>query len=147
MEKFGREAGKNIGKKMSEEFDEVSTGEILGLLVKSHFSISDLKAIKPTHNKSQVQKIMGYGRFVGWFGECKLLEYEEGEKMTFKASNTFESHSYGMAGMKACSFLGGTLAGILEFFWDGEVEMEETQCASESEAIEACVFEVKAVES
>lgn len=147
VKEFGREAGGNIGEKMSEEFESVSRTQIVSLLFKSNFRVSALRAIRPNDNKSQLQKIMGYAKFVGWYGDSELIGYEEGEYVKFKAENTFESHSYGTTGQKVCSFLSGAIVGIVEHFWETEVEVEEIQCSSEDEYTDHCLFEVEKVES
>lgn len=147
IEKFGEAAGKEIGEKMDKEFSEVGKKETLGLLWKSKFDVSGLKAIKPTDSKTQFQKVLGYGTHVGWFGESKILEYEQNEKVKVEGYDTFESYSYGVTGRKECKFILGVLKGLMNHFWDKEVEGEELQCDCEDIDHDACVFEVKAVES
>lgn len=144
---FGRNAGENIGRKMTREFENVTAKEKISLLFKSNFKISALKAIKHTDSESQMQKLLGYGTFVGWMGKGEITNYEEGEKMKLNVNHTFESHSYGTTGRKECRFFSGTVEGIMGYLWDKEVKVEELHCDSESINQEACVFEVKAVES
>lgn len=144
IEKFGKTAGAEIGEKMDKEFKDVSARETLGLLWKSGFDVSSLKAIKPTDSETQFAKILGYGTHVGWIGETEVQEYTEGKKVRVRASNTFESHSYGVTGRKECRFILGVLEGIMSYFWDSEVEGEEVQCGSESIENDVCIFEVKA---
>lgn len=144
---FGRNAGLNIGKKMTKEFDDVSTKEKISLLFKSNFKISALKAIKETDSKSQMQKLLGYGTFVGWMGKGEITDYENEQSMTLHVNHTFESHSYGTTGRKECRFFSGAVEGIMGYLWDKDVEVEETRCDSESVNQEACIFEVKAVET
>jgi predicted hydrocarbon binding protein len=147
IEEFGKKAGENIGAKMDGEFKETSKKQVLTLLWKSRFDIGSVRSLKPTDSRSQLQKIFGYGTFVGWLGETRIKEYEEKEKIRIKAFNTFESYSYGRTGRKECKFLLGVLEGLSSYFWDLEVEGEEVKCACESTDKDACVFQVVADES
>lgn len=147
IEKFGETAGKEIGEKMDKEFSEVSARETLGLLWKSKLDVSSLKALKPTDSKTQFQKILGYGTHVGWFGKARIEGYNENEIVRVKTHKTFESYSYGVTGRKECKFILGVLKGLMNHFWSVEVEGEEVQCDCESIENEACVYEVRAVES
>ncbi|MFB6114787.1 MAG: V4R domain-containing protein [Candidatus Nanohalobium sp.] len=144
---FGRNAGQNIGEKISEEFKDVSGAEKISILFKSRFKLSAIRAIKDTDSKSQMQKILGYGTFVGWMGKGEIKEYEEDQRIIVHIENTFESHSYGESGRKECRFFTGTIAGIMEHLWGKEVEAEELECSSESITQDRCVFEVKSSES
>lgn len=142
IKQFGIEAGRTIGKKMDAEFEDTSTLETLRLIVKSGFQLSDLKAIAETDDKSQFEKILGYGTFVGWFGDAEVHEYEGGEIIKVETWNNFESHSYGETGGKQCKFVLGVLQGIMSHFWDEEnLESEETRCACEGG--DSCVMVVR----
>lgn len=144
IKKFGETAGKEIGEKMDKEFKKVGKKQTLGLLWKSGFDISSLRAIKPTDTETQLEKIMGYGTHVGWFGDTEIEEYTENEEIRIRINNTFESYSYGVTGRKECRFILGVIEGIIEHFWTVEVEGEELQCDCESIENEACIFEVTA---
>jgi predicted hydrocarbon binding protein len=130
--KFGFQAGKFIGEEMDEEFKDVSAVKILKLVYKSGFNISAIQKIADTDNLSQIEKISGYGKYVGWLGDMDFPEYKDGEKVVLTVENTFESDSYGETGQKQCKFMSNTFAGILSYYWDSEdVEAEEVQCSSE----------------
>jgi len=142
IEEFGERAGENIGRKMDAEFSDTSSKQAIGLIWKSRFDIEGVKALKPTDSRSQLQKILGYGTFVGWLGETEIEEYEDEEKIRIKAYNTFESYSYGRTGRKECKFLLGVLKGLSSYFWEKDVEGEEVGCKCESIDRDYCVFEV-----
>lgn len=143
IKQFGVEAGKTIGKKMDKDFEETSTIETLKLLVETGFNLSDLKAIAPTDSRSQFEKILGYGRFVGWFGKAEIHDYEDGEIVRIETANNFESSSYGETGEKQCKFILGVLEGLMLHFWDEEeLESEEEQCYCEGPA-SSCILVVR----
>lgn len=130
--KFGFQAGNFIGEEMDEEFKDVSTIEILKLVYNSGFNISAIKKVSDTDNLSQIKKISGYGKYVGWIGDMYFEEYEDGEKTVFTVQNTFESDSYGETGEKQCNFMKQVFAGILSYYWDSDdVSAEEKHCSSE----------------
>lgn len=132
IEKFGFQAGNFIGEEMDEEFKDVSAVEILKLVYNSGFNISAIKKISDTDNLSQIKKISGYGKYVGWLGDMDFLEYEDGEKVVFTVENTFESDSYGETGEKQCKFMVNTFAGIISYYWNSDdMNAEEVQCRSE----------------
>lgn len=145
---FGESAGSRIGEKMDKRFQEVSGTDALKLLWKSRFEISSVRAISPTDSLSQFQKVLGYGRYAGWMGETEVTEYEEGQKITLEAMNTFESYSYGRTGEKECKFLTGVFKGLMDHFWGAEdIEAEEVRCSCESLESDKCVFQVRNVGS
>jgi predicted hydrocarbon binding protein len=132
ISQFGFHAGKFIGEEMDEEFKDVSVTKILGLVYKSGFNISAIKKISDTDNLSQIEKISGYGKYVGWLGDMDFSEYEDGEKVVLEVENTFESDSYGETGEKQCKFMRNTFAGIMSYYWENDdVNVEETKCRSE----------------
>lgn len=140
IELFGEEAGLDIAGKMDEEFRDVGFREMLRLLRDSGYSIQDIATIRPTDPESQMQKIFGYGSHVGWVGDVDLETYERGEEAVFLAHNTFEAASYGETGGLECRFIKGVLKGIVAYFWDADVEIEETACACQGG--DHCRFEV-----
>lgn len=144
IELFGEEAGLDIAAKMDEEFRDVNVRKLFRLLKDSGFDVQGIRGISPTDPESQMEKIFGYGTHVGWVGYVDIESYEEGEEAIFSAENTFESDSYGTTGNLECRFIKGVLKGIVAYFWDQDVSIEETSCACEDEADGHCRFEVTA---
>lgn len=145
---FGKSAGARIGRKMDEEFLEVSKREVIKIIWKSRFDIPSVRAIRSTDTLSQFEKVLGYGRYAGWMGETEVTNYEEGQKVTVEVNNTFESYSYGKTGEKECKFLTGVIEGLIDHFWQAEdIESEEIRCSCESLESDKCVFQVRSVES
>ncbi|MDY6771096.1 MAG: hypothetical protein SV186_04020 [Candidatus Nanohaloarchaea archaeon] len=136
IKSFGEDAGRQIAANMDEEFKDINTRDALGLLKDSGFDISSVKELGKTDTLSQLHKIFGYGRYVGWIGEVEVREYQEEERLRFATPNTFESTSYGQTGDKECKFLEGVVKGMIGYFWDTEnIISEETQCACEGEPV------------
>lgn len=132
IEEFGFQAGKFIAEEMDEEFEDVSLKEVLRLVYKSGFNISAVMKISDTDSLSQLKKISGYGKYVGWLGDLDFEEYSEGEKAVFTVENTFESDSYGETGQKQCKFMRKTFEGIFSYYWENEdLSSREEECRSE----------------
>ncbi|MDY6778122.1 MAG: hypothetical protein SVU32_05615 [Candidatus Nanohaloarchaea archaeon] len=125
---FGFQAGKEIAEKMDEDFKDVGLLELLRLLFATWFDIGNMLAIRPTDPEAQMQKIFGYGRYVGWLGPATILEYEEGHAV-FRFEDTFESYSYGETGEVECRFTTGVIKGLCAFYWnDDDLEAEHEKC-------------------
>lgn len=134
IEEFGYVAGQNIAEKMDQEFKDVGLLEVVKLVVASGFDIGGVRDIAPTDDMAQINKIWGYGRYVGWTGHVGIEEYEEGERAVFAAKNSFEADSYGDTGEQECSFVPGVLKGIVSYYW-GEEDLaareEDCECAGD----------------
>lgn len=132
IEEFGFQAGKFIGEEMDRQFKDVNVLEVLNLVYRSGFNISAVMKISDTDNLSQMEKISGYGKYVGWLGDMEFREYEDREKIVFSIENTFESDSYGETGEKQCKFMRETFRGITSYYWEtDDLTTEEIQCRSE----------------
>lgn len=131
IEEFGFQAGKFIAEDMDEEFEEVSVKEVLTLIYKSGFNVSAVMKISDTDSLSQLEKISGYGKYVGWIGDINFEEYTEAEKSVFTVENTFESDSYGKTGQKQCKFMRKTFEGIFSYYWKEDLKSREVECRSE----------------
>lgn len=130
--KFGFQAGKFIGEEMDEQFRDVGLLEVMNLIYQSGFNISAVTKISDTDTLSQMEKISGYGKYVGWLGDMEFPEYVDGEKIVFTIKNTFESDSYGETGEKQCKFMREVFRGITSYYWEtDELTTEEVQCRSE----------------
>jgi predicted hydrocarbon binding protein len=142
IQEFGDEAGHGIAAKMDAEFESVNIRDALSLLQDSGFDIGGVRELGKTDTRSQIEKIFGYGRHVGWIGPAEILEYDDGTEIRIATTNTFESTSYGQTGNKECSFLTGVLKGMMAYFWDTEdLHVEETSCACEGE--DRCIMVVR----
>jgi predicted hydrocarbon binding protein len=131
IKKFGYEAGQNIGEKMDESFKDTSLMEILKLLFQSGFDLSSLGELSDTDDKSQILKIAGYAKHVGWLGDLEFEEYDDGVRSVIVYENSFEAYSHGETGEKECIFLRHVMRGIFEYYWNQELTVEETRCISE----------------
>ncbi len=145
IKEFGVSAGEDIAVGMDESFKDTGPVDIAKLMIATGFDYKNILNIKPTDDLSQLHKIFGYGRYVGWIGPVEVLNYEEDENMKIEVENTFESYSYETTGEKQCKFITGVLKGLLDYYWDKEnLESEEVQCRCESEEIETCQIKVTA---
>lgn len=151
IKKFGENAGRYIASKMDEDFKDVSLVDVVKLVFQSGFDIESVKGISDTDDLSQVEKIFGYGSYVGWLGDVDIVEFEEGQRAEFHFYNSFESYSYAECAKEqvcendgtSCGFLTGVIKGIVAYYWDEEdLSAEETQCASNPEH-DACTIVVK----
>jgi len=138
---FGEEAGHGIAEKMDAEFRSVNIRDALSLLQDSGFDISSVTELGKTDTPSQIQKIFGYGRHVGWIGPAEILDYTEGKTIRIGTENAFESSSHGETGNTECSFLTGVLKGMMAYFWDTSVTAEETSCTCEGD--DRCIMVVR----
>ncbi|MFB6208164.1 MAG: hypothetical protein ABEJ69_02345 [Candidatus Nanohaloarchaea archaeon] len=145
IKKFGKTAGDQIASKLDEDFKNTSVIETMKILVGSGFNVSDLKTISDSSPRAQMEKIFGLGMYDGWIGHAEVMEYQEGEELAVEAENTFESQSHGQTGETECKFLTGVVEGMTGYFWDVEVEAEETQCACQEE-YSSCRIELSRVE-
>lgn len=129
---FGVQAGSNIAEKMDAKFKDSSLMDTLSLLVKTGFDIRSLRQISDTGDMSMIQKIFGYGQFVGWVGRIDIEAYSPGEEAVFRVYNSFESDSYGETGKKECSFVLGVMKGIMSYYWETtNITVTETACICE----------------
>jgi predicted hydrocarbon binding protein len=132
VEEFGFQAGKFIGEEMDNQFRDVSLLEVLGLIYKSGFNVSAVMKLSDTDPLSQMKKISGYGKYVGWLGDMEFLEVKKGQKIVFTIENSFESDSYGETGEKQCKFMREAFRGITSYYWETEeLTTEEVECRSE----------------
>lgn len=142
IKQFGYQAGQYIAERMDKAFHGINPVELLRLLIATGFDFRTIRAVAPTDNESQMAKIAGYGRYVGWLGNLRFKEYEDNERTVFIVENSFESYSYGETGETQCIFLRHTFRGIVAHFWETEdISVEETACRCEGNDVCRMVFE------
>ncbi|MCJ7429446.1 MAG: 4-vinyl reductase [Candidatus Nanohaloarchaeota archaeon QJJ-5] len=142
IKEFGYQAGQYIAERMDDAFNGLQPVMMLRLLVGTGFDIGTLKTIAPTDNRSQFEKIAGYGKYVGWLGDFSFEEYEDNERLVLTAKNTFESYSYGETGETQCMFLRHTFRGIVAYYWDAdEIQVKETACQCKGDTVCRMVIE------
>lgn len=147
IQDFGVQAGKDIAARMDREFKDTSPIEIIKLLFETGFNLSDILDIKPTDSEAQINKIYGYGRYVGWVGGVDTIEYSPGERYEIKWDNSFESYSHGETGQPECRFITGVLKGLCATYWELEPEkLSVTEEACISEGADQCHVIVEAGE-
>lgn len=134
IKEFGVDAGSDIAKGMDEAFKDTGPVEILQIAVKSGFDIKNIMNLRPTDDISQLHKIFGYGRYVGWLGPVEIKKYSDNDEIVVEVENTFESYSYGQSGEKQCKFMTGVFQGLMNYYWDVEdLDSEEVKCACQEE--------------
>ena len=139
---FGYQAGQYIAERMDKAFKTKSPVKMLRLLVATGFDVGTLRTLAPTDNQSQMAKIAGYGKYVGWLSEFEFDEYEEEERVVFLVSNSFESYSYGESDEAKCMFLQHTFRGIVGYFWEtDDLTVEETDCRCKGDDVCRMVIE------
>ncbi len=145
IKEFGVNAGEDIATGMDEAFKDTGPIEIAQLMLATGFDYKNILNIKPTDDLSQLHKIFGYGRYVGWIGPVEILEYEEEQKIVVEVKNTFESYSYDITEEKQCKFITGVFEGLVKYYWEAEnLESGEIQCKCESEDNQTCQMKVTA---
>lgn len=134
IEEFGVQAGIDITERVNQDFKDVSILEVVKLLIKSRFNYQAIRNISSTTNKSQLEKILAYGAYVGWFNSGNILEYDkEAPRLEVEIFECFEANSYGETGKKECMFLPGVCKGIIACLSDldpDELIQREEECSS-----------------
>lgn len=144
IKEFGVDAGSDIAKGMDEAFKDTGILDITQIAVKSGFDFQNILNLRPTDDVSQLHKIFGYGRYVGWIGPVEIKNYSDNEEIVVEVENTFESYSYGQTGEKQCKFLTGVFEGLMNYYWqNNDLESEEVKCACQ-EGHQKCSMKVVA---
>jgi predicted hydrocarbon binding protein len=134
ISEFGVQAGENITKRMNQDFKDVNIVQLIKLVVKSGFNISAIRDISSTENKAQLEKIIAYGAYVGWFESAKVKEYDENvPRLEIDIEKSFEVESYNEEDSKGCMFLPGVCRGIMAQLWDlnpEELTQREEKCSA-----------------
>ena len=142
LDMIGVKAGYNIAENMDRHFKENTALDKLKLIADSGFDLGNVLKLKDSDPRSQIEKIFGYGKHVGWLGNVDVLEYEEGEFAKYRYDNGFDAYSHGETGEKNCRFISGVINGMTIFFWDtGAVETDHVKCVCAGD--DKCVTEVR----
>ena len=78
---------------------------------------------------------------LGWAQKTEIVEHVPKETLLLRTTNNFETHNSPADGMRGCSFLGGSIAGLSKAVYPGmDCEVVEVKCQSRGD--DYCEFAV-----